>query len=219
MKRQIFSSLFLGFLASISTVIIPNKANALTLLNSVQDYTNLSATYSWDGSALNASLIDRPTFASQIDSGIYSPSLDLSSFEWWRVQSTPFSLKGGMLFLFDHRPSPYSANYDYSAQIDFGPVNYNYAAIDSTLVNRFQNITAACEQYLVTKSGDYCKDTFTISYAPNTTGAGGIFNITGERVSNVPEPLTILGSGLAIAFGAFLKKHRSRSPIVSSKTT
>jgi hypothetical protein len=185
MKKYFYFSVALGVLTSISMLLTTSKANAFTLLNVSEDYSSLDASYSWDGSQSDLS---------------YS-----SDLTWWQFGSYPNPAgNGNTVFSFAHLPIIPGRYFpgQGSTVLWFIPseilkVSFQYSGTTSVLCS--------------INSSDVCNDTFNTKYQPNDNGFGGIFDITGDRVlSNVPEPLTVLGSGLAIAIGTLLKR-RSKS--------
>ncbi len=181
-----------------------NKANAtLTLLNSSEDFSNIQASYFWDGVPYGQ-----------------SDTAALSNFEWWQFGPIPFT-PTNITFAFNHRPAPYSTDYEYTPNIATVNLPGNLSNPGSSAMlsffdgvstqtvepNTTTTFASNCEPHLVIKPEDFCKDTFTFGYKPSADGTGNIFDVTGQRESNVPEPLTMLGSGLAIAIGAVLKRR------------
>jgi hypothetical protein len=215
--------------SAICAATASQEASALSFLNSASsDSSSLNASFSWDGTLTNpagtsdfffpggpSDVFYRSigtsgswAFGSAVNSYRSYPFAPSSRAVSIKVQYVKFSpsdprfVDPGVFSAGNSNIFYTPAAYTNTTGFYFDPFNPSRPSIPASDLNQITVTSNGREEFL----------TSTLKYDPNPNGLGGIFSITSEynSVSNkqdVPEPLTIFGSGLAIAFGTFLKRR------------
>ncbi len=220
-------------LSAVCSAATSQKVSALSFLNSASsNSSSLNASFSWDGTLTNSGgtsdffvpggpsdVLYRSigangswAFGSAVNSYRSYPFAPGTLAVSMKVQYVKFSpsdpqfIDPGVFSAGNSNVLYTPAAYTNITGFYFDPLNASRPSISAPDLNQ---ITVTSKD----KAGDLLVSAF--KYDPNPNGLGGIFSVTSEykRDSNtqdVPEPLTFFGSGLAIAFGTFLKR-RSKS--------